>query len=392
MQLDLGTKIRELRRRDKRTQEALATALGVTSQAVSRWEANGSFPDMHLIPSIANYFGVSIDELFGYTNERDLKIDALVKRIEHMRWENNGIDANLDECIAFARNALLEYPGNERLMLCLAGVLYTAGYSRHGERHLTDEEGYDIYDAQRHRGYAEWSEAITLYEKVLTTLPNGEERDQAVSELSQLYVNIGESEKALALAEAAPDLWGSKQFLRVYACDGKQQAKECGQTLLYAVHSCASLMMHTVCAYKNNMTSAEKVESVRNAITLFDHVCTDGNYGAHHSFISKLYGMLAVYLWLEGKHDEAFDSLDQSLVHVREFWKVYEDPNAAYTAPLVRLAKPDLPLIVGAGPQYTAASLPEDWPWWTVPENGQVMAEMQADPRWAVWVAKTQEQ
>ena len=38
MQLSLGTKIRELRRRDNRTQEALAAAIGVTSQAVSRWE------------------------------------------------------------------------------------------------------------------------------------------------------------------------------------------------------------------------------------------------------------------------------------------------------------------------------------------------------------------
>ena len=53
MQLDLGQKIRELRRRDGRTQENLADALGVTSQAVSRWEANGGYPDMQMIPAIA---------------------------------------------------------------------------------------------------------------------------------------------------------------------------------------------------------------------------------------------------------------------------------------------------------------------------------------------------
>lgn len=68
MQLNLGQKIRELRQRDGRTQETLAEAIGVTSQAVSRWEANGGYPDMEMIPSIAHYFGVSIDELFGYNN------------------------------------------------------------------------------------------------------------------------------------------------------------------------------------------------------------------------------------------------------------------------------------------------------------------------------------
>ena len=44
MQLDLGKKIRELRQRDGRTQETLAEAIGVTSQAVSRWEASGGYP------------------------------------------------------------------------------------------------------------------------------------------------------------------------------------------------------------------------------------------------------------------------------------------------------------------------------------------------------------
>ena len=150
MQLDLGTKIRQLRRRDGRTQEALASALGVTSQAVSRWESNGSYPDMTLLPAIANYFGVTMDELFGYTSSREEKLAAQLARIQEMMEQNGSQDASLDECLALARELLLEYPGNAKAMLCLASALFQAGYARHGEHHLTDTEGYQVSDTQRH--------------------------------------------------------------------------------------------------------------------------------------------------------------------------------------------------------------------------------------------------
>ena len=74
MKLNLGAKIRELRRRYGRTQDNLADALGVSAQAVSRWETGGSYPDMEMIPAVANYFHISIDELFGYHDEREEKI------------------------------------------------------------------------------------------------------------------------------------------------------------------------------------------------------------------------------------------------------------------------------------------------------------------------------
>ena len=80
MQLNLGTKIRTLRQRDGRTQDALAEALGVSAQAVSRWESGGSYPDMETIPAIANYFHISIDELFGYNNDREEKINSIIER------------------------------------------------------------------------------------------------------------------------------------------------------------------------------------------------------------------------------------------------------------------------------------------------------------------------
>ena len=49
MRIMLGDKIKELRKRDRRTQDDLATALGITNQAVSRWEANKAYPDMEMI-------------------------------------------------------------------------------------------------------------------------------------------------------------------------------------------------------------------------------------------------------------------------------------------------------------------------------------------------------
>ena len=392
MQLALGNNIRQLRRRDKRTQEALADALGVTSQAVSRWESGGSYPDMNLIPSIANYFGVTIDDLFGYTNERTKRIDELAARIYDMKRKNNGVEHNISECITAARDALIEFPGNETLMLSLASVLYTAGYVRYGEHHLTDEEGYSIYDTEKHRTYEEWREAIPLYEKVLETLENGTLRDRAVEELSQLYVNVGAYEKALSLVGSAPKMWNCRELLRPYACDGKQQARAFGDALLHTVNSCAALMIHCTMAYQNHMTPEEKAQSVQGAISLFAHVCPDGNYGEHHSFVSHLYLFLSLYLWLDDRHDEAFAALDNALEQYRLFENVCWEKKSTYTAPLIQLVEVDLTNYYvpdPSDPSTTAASLPEDWPWWSVPEVEQVKAEMRADPRWGEWVERT---
>ena len=172
--ITLGENIRALRLRDGRTQEAFGQALGVTAQAVSRWEKGICCPDMELIPSVANYFGVSIDELFGYDNERSRKVDALAARIDEMDRQNNGVDVNMDECIALARESLIEFPGNERLTLALAEALFNAGYVRHGEHHVLGPDGFSRYDTARHRTYPEWQEAVKLYEKLLAVEPNRE--------------------------------------------------------------------------------------------------------------------------------------------------------------------------------------------------------------------------
>ena len=89
MQIKLGEKIKELRQRDQRKQEDLAVALGVTNQAVSRWEANGGYPDIEMLPAIANYFHITIDELFGYDSDRQTKLQSYIKQADQIHMHGD---------------------------------------------------------------------------------------------------------------------------------------------------------------------------------------------------------------------------------------------------------------------------------------------------------------
>lgn len=63
--MELGKTINELRKKNNMTQEELAAKLGVSAQAVSKWENDLSCPDISLLPDISKLFGISVDELLG---------------------------------------------------------------------------------------------------------------------------------------------------------------------------------------------------------------------------------------------------------------------------------------------------------------------------------------
>jgi len=66
MILKINEQISFLRKQKGITQEELAQALGVTNQSISKYESGACCPDIQLLPDIATFFGVSIDELLGY--------------------------------------------------------------------------------------------------------------------------------------------------------------------------------------------------------------------------------------------------------------------------------------------------------------------------------------
>ncbi len=102
--IKLGNRIRELRKAKGLTQEQMASAFSVSPQAVSKWE-NGGVPDTDLLPSIADFFGVSIDYLFhrSITDFTDLH-DALMRKI-YETPEDERIKAILNFCFDMERAA-----------------------------------------------------------------------------------------------------------------------------------------------------------------------------------------------------------------------------------------------------------------------------------------------
>lgn len=84
--MTLGNKIAELRKEKGMTQEALANKLGVSNQAVSKWEANQSCPDIQLLPQIADLFEISLDDLFG----RETQNVGKEQTTSELPWEDDG--------------------------------------------------------------------------------------------------------------------------------------------------------------------------------------------------------------------------------------------------------------------------------------------------------------
>ena len=84
--MEMGKEIRRLRNDRGLTQEGLAAALNVTAQTVSKWECGNSVPDVQMLPQIAVYFGISIDQLFAMTPEQQME------RIENRIYDRGLFD------------------------------------------------------------------------------------------------------------------------------------------------------------------------------------------------------------------------------------------------------------------------------------------------------------
>lgn len=153
MDLNLGSIIKRLRIEHSITQEELAAYLGISFQAVSKWETGTTLPDITLLPKLAAYFGVKIDDLFAVNHEDELE------RIETMLQREAMTDQNYTYAKRILGGILQENPGDVGAMKQYVKVYLTKTNSdlleagrileKAMEISPLDEEIYSLYRSVR---------------------------------------------------------------------------------------------------------------------------------------------------------------------------------------------------------------------------------------------------
>ena len=176
--MNIGAKIKELRREKKVTQEELAEYLHISSQAISKWETGASSPDIDMLPKLAIFFGTSLDHLLDFDQSQ---VDAAVEALVTESGRGSGGDPARSE--AFLRKALEKYPNNDLLLTCI------------------------LEDMQEQNGDGSRSgEILEIGERILACTRDDELRIDVLRILAETYHGLGEQAMAESYLEKIPAL------------------------------------------------------------------------------------------------------------------------------------------------------------------------------------------
>ncbi len=332
MQIEIGEKIKELRKRDGRKQEELANALGVTAQAVSRWEAGGGYPDINMIPAIANYFHITIDALFGYNNDRDAKIAEYVKEGDRLV---NGDDGDVTECIRLMKNALKEFPSESGLQMCLARALYLKGFK--------GGEMPNIY----------LEEAATLYEDLL------EANNDVILPLLDVYSLMGEYDKAEKKALKQPKVQMSREVLLAPIFTGEKGDKYRAEAILALLHQLNIAVESAIVGNRELAHSKEGLEISLSVRNLYEKIFGNEGYGKFHSDMCMIDLRCAKIAVCIKDYEEALAFFDSAYGHYTKF---LENDDIFKSSILSAAGNTDIPVIVCKAEYFgnILAELPEE--------------------------------
>ncbi|MBR5264218.1 MAG: helix-turn-helix domain-containing protein [Clostridia bacterium] len=178
----LSQNLKILRMKNNFTQEDVADYLNITPQSVSKWERGETYPDITLLPALANLFETSIDLLMGMDTIRAEKTIYNIHNMAH----NEMKECEYEKAEKIYRDALVSYPNNGEMFYGISCALALQ---------------------------KKYNKAIFYIEKGLKISTNRKQVSTMYALLCYLYLVINDFDKALCLAKNLPHSRESREVV-----------------------------------------------------------------------------------------------------------------------------------------------------------------------------------
>ena len=300
--------LRELLVKRGNTQHELAEHLSISTQAVSKWCRGENMPDIALLPKIASFLDVSVDELLGVGEIRKQeKIQEY--RVKSYELSRKGL---VVENIELWQQAYSEFPNDMAVNEGLMYALYGAGDEKYHE------------------------EALALGERILRESTDESQRSSAIQILCFIHDRRGNKEKAKEYAQMASYIYVSREVLLSHISEGEERTEHNLQLLLDCLQIIGNAESE-LCQNGDCERNLHLHEFYLNMLALY---FDDGFYGIFAFYATQSHKYLSrIYLSCRNDEQKAFEHLKAAV----EFAKQYDGLSipCVYTSTLLNGYKYD---------------------------------------------------
>ena len=281
----------------------------MTNQAISRWESNKGYPDMEMIPAIANYFHVTIDELFGYDNDRNLRLSDFLRNADALnkpgvKWTKQSVD-RLESLL---REALAEFPNEWQLQFRLSVALQVK---------------CSFVDKSRKTKEESLREAAELLKQAKNNTEDAHWKDTITQSLARIYYQLGDGANVEKIAAESSPAYVCREIILTNTPDADKAREYYEKALLSLTHEAVFVAVNSARDGHKPAFASNKDIYVSLA-KILESILDGRQYGFFHSDLSFLYLDAAHISAQEGKEKEALEYFDKAYDHILGFKYAWE--------------------------------------------------------------------
>ncbi len=317
--MSFGTTIKKLRTNRDMTQEELAEVFSVSPQAVSRWETDAAMPDISLLPSFCNFFGVTSDFLLGIdVANRQQQIEKIISEADKLSFRGY-----LNEAREILDNGLKKYPDDYRILVSM----------------MLNAFNQFCIETDEARKKAFSKETVNLGERILDGCTTDQIRMNAIQILCLTYPECGMRDKARELAMTMPFICQSRECLLSNIETGEAKRRALTAESFNLIGQLERNIV-TISTHEDNgealYSSEERIALIDKVIAMIKLFLEDGDYGFFNSSLQTAHIMQAQNFAELSDGERALHHLSEAVKYTIGFTEFFNSTDFVHTSLILR--------------------------------------------------------